>query len=49
LTLQLRGAAGARQVQGARLGLAENGGGFIGTDSAAIVVTVLSSEAPATA
>ena len=49
LTLQLRGTAGARQVQGARLGLAENGGGFVGTDSAAIVVTVLSSETPATA
>jgi acetyl-CoA acetyltransferase len=44
LTLQLRGTAGPRQVQGARLGLAENGGGFIGSDSAAIVVTVLGRE-----
>ncbi len=38
---QLRGRAGARQVEGARLGLAENGGGFIGSDAAAVVVTVL--------
>ena len=41
LTLQLRGDAGPRQVDGARVALAENGGGFIGTDSAAIVVSVL--------
>ena len=41
LTLQLRGQAGARQVQGARIGLAENGGGFLGADSAAIVLTIL--------
>ncbi len=44
LTLQLRDDAGPRQVAGARLGLAENGGGFLGTDSAAIVVTVLARE-----
>jgi acetyl-CoA acetyltransferase len=41
LTLQLRGEAGARQVEGARLALAENGGGFIRGDSAAVVVTLL--------
>jgi acetyl-CoA acetyltransferase len=41
LTLQLRDDAGPRQVPGARFGLAENGGGFIGTDSAAVVVSVL--------
>jgi len=41
LVLQLRGDAGARQVPGARVALAENGGGFIKGDSAAIVVTVL--------
>lgn len=40
---QLRGRNGARQVEGARVGLAENGGGFIGTDAAATVVTILSS------
>jgi acetyl-CoA acyltransferase len=39
---QLRGRCGQRQVQGARVALAENGGGFLGTDAAAMVVTVLS-------
>ena len=46
LTLQLRGQAGKRQVVGARLALAENGGGFLGTDSAALALTVLSREDP---
>jgi acetyl-CoA acyltransferase len=39
---QLRGRCGARQVPGARVALAENGGGFLGTDAAAMVVTILS-------
>jgi acetyl-CoA acyltransferase len=39
---QLRGRSGARQVEGARLALAENGGGFLGTDHAATVVSILS-------
>ena len=38
---QLRGRCGARQVDGARIALAENGGGFLGSDPAAIVITVL--------
>ncbi len=38
---QLRGRCGDRQVEGARLALAENGGGFLGTDAAAMVVTIL--------
>lgn len=38
---QLRGEAGPRQVKGARLALAENGGGVIGFDEAACVVTIL--------
>jgi acetyl-CoA acyltransferase len=38
---QLRGRGGARQVVGARVALAENGGGFLGTDNAATVVSVL--------
>lgn len=42
LTEQLRGRCGDRQVDGARLALAENGGGFIGNDAAAIAMTVLS-------
>jgi len=42
ITEQLQGRAGARQVPGARVGLAQNGGGAIGTDAAAMCVTVLS-------
>lgn len=41
LTEQLRGTAGKRQVEGARIALAENGGGYIGRDAAALVVTIL--------
>lgn len=39
---QLRGRCGRRQVEGAQVALAHNGGGFLGTDAAATVVTVLS-------
>lgn len=38
---QLRGRCGRRQVEGARIALAENGGGFIGADAAATAVTIL--------
>jgi acetyl-CoA acyltransferase len=41
LVQQLRGEAGARQVADARLAIAENGGGFIGVEEAAAVVTIL--------
>ena len=41
LTDQLRGRAGDRQVEGARLGLAQNGGGKSGSEAAAQVVTIL--------
>jgi acetyl-CoA acetyltransferase len=41
LTEQLRGRAGARQVERARIALAENGGGFLATDSAAVAIHVL--------
>jgi acetyl-CoA acyltransferase len=41
LTLQLRGAAGARQVDGARTALQENSGGLLGIEEAAAVVTIL--------
>lgn len=41
LVTQLRGEAGARQVTGARIGLAENGGGFLGYEEATAVVTLL--------
>jgi len=39
---QLRDRCGQRQTAGARVALAQNGGGFLGTDAAAMVVTVLS-------
>lgn len=41
LVLQLRGRAGSRQVEDARIAVAENGGGFHGVEEAAAVVTVL--------
>jgi len=41
LTLQLRGDAGRRQVENARIGLAENGGGNIGVEEAAMCVHIL--------
>jgi acetyl-CoA acetyltransferase len=40
---QLRGRAGARQVQGARTALAQNAGGSLGNGPAACVVTILAS------
>ncbi|TXL73353.1 thiolase family protein [Vineibacter terrae] len=41
LVTQLRGEAGARQVEGARLALAENGGGLHGIEEAVACVTIL--------
>lgn len=41
LVTQLRGEAGPRQVEGARLALAENGGGLYGIEEAAACVTLL--------
>jgi acetyl-CoA acyltransferase len=38
---QLRGQAGERQVEAARVGLTENGGGFLGTDAAAVSIHIL--------
>ncbi len=38
--LQLRGEAGDRQVQGARIALTENGGGFIGVEEAAMCINI---------
>ncbi|NDC58562.1 MAG: thiolase family protein, partial [Alphaproteobacteria bacterium] len=42
LALQLRGEAGDRQVHGAKVGAAENGGGFYGVEEAVCAVSVLS-------
>lgn len=41
LVTQLRGEAGPRQVAGARIGLAENGGGSIGVEEAAMCIHIL--------
>ena len=41
LVTQLRGEAGARQVSGARIALAQNGGGFLGEEEAAMAIHVL--------
>ena len=41
LVTQLRGEAGKRQVEGARIAIAENGGGFWGVEEAATTVTIL--------
>ena len=44
LVTQLRGNAGSRQVNGARIALAENGGGALGQEEAAMCIHIL--EAP---
>ncbi len=41
LTEQLQGRSGPRQVAGAMVGLAQNGGGAIGSYAAAMCVTIL--------
>jgi acetyl-CoA acetyltransferase len=41
LTEQLQGRSEDRQVEGAKIGLAQNGGGNIGVDVAAMCVTIL--------
>jgi acetyl-CoA acetyltransferase len=41
LTEQLQGRSGARQVENAKVALAHNGGGSIGSDAAAMSVTIL--------
>lgn len=41
LVMQLRGAAGPRQVEGARIALAENSGGFYGVEDGLSAITIL--------
>lgn len=41
LVRQLRGEAGAVQAPGARIAVAENGGGFLGVEEAATTITIL--------
>jgi acetyl-CoA acetyltransferase len=43
LTNQLQGRCGPRQVEGAKIALAHNGGGSLGSDAAAMCVTILKS------
>jgi acetyl-CoA acyltransferase len=45
LVTQLRGEAGGRQVPGARVAVAENAGGYVQDDTAAVAVTVLTGTA----
>jgi acetyl-CoA acetyltransferase len=49
IVYQLRGDAGKRQVEGARIGLTENGGGFIGTGEAALAIHILEGPSPGAA
>ncbi|RLA03040.1 MAG: thiolase family protein [Gammaproteobacteria bacterium] len=44
LTEQLQGRSGSRQVDNARIALAHNGGGMVGLDAAATVVSILKRE-----
>lgn len=41
LVTQLRGEAGPRQVDGARVGIAQNGGGIVGVEEAVVAVTIV--------
>ena len=41
LVSQLRGDAGARQIEGARVAVAQNGGGVLGVEEAVVAVTIL--------
>jgi acetyl-CoA acetyltransferase len=41
LVTQLRGEAGKRQVEGARIAIQENGGGLFGIEEAVVAVTIL--------
>jgi acetyl-CoA acetyltransferase len=44
IVTQLRGDAGKRQIENAKLGIAENGGGALGVEEAAMAIHIL--EAP---
>jgi len=38
--MQLRGEAGKRQVEGARIGMTENGGGSVGVEEASMTIHI---------
>jgi acetyl-CoA acetyltransferase len=44
LVTQLRGEAGARQVEGARIAVQENGGGLVGLEEATAAVSILAKQ-----
>lgn len=44
LVTQLRGEAGARQVEGARWGISQGGGGFYGIEDASTCISILTTE-----
>ena len=44
LVQQLRGEAGARQVEGARIAVQENGGGLVGLEEATAAVSILAKQ-----
>ena len=41
IVMQLRGEAGKRQVEDARIGMTENGGGSVGVEEASMTVHIL--------
>ena len=41
IVMQLRGEAGKRQVEGARIGMTENGGGALGVEEASMTIHLL--------
>jgi acetyl-CoA acetyltransferase len=44
LVMQLRGEAGQRQVQGARVAIQENGGGLHGIEEAVVAINILANQ-----
>jgi len=44
IVMQLRGEAGKRQVKGARIGMTENGGGFVGIEEASMTMHIFESQ-----
>ena len=40
IVTQLRGHAGSRQVEGARIGMTENGGGFVGVEESSMTIHI---------
>ena len=41
ISVRSRGHAGSRQVEGARIGMTENGGGFVGVEESSMTIHIL--------